>query len=108
VFVIYAFDYGLWEFTGHSIEYGLIVFGLPVFFIFHLYNGVFANIKDLDNDEYFAGLSALDGHAQNMPHLVRRHFRGFRGYGGYGGSGLGGYNGGGMYRGGGFGGGFGG
>ncbi|MCL2574687.1 MAG: hypothetical protein FWE34_09085 [Defluviitaleaceae bacterium] len=33
VFYIYAFSYGLWAFTGHSALYGIIVFGLPIFFL---------------------------------------------------------------------------
>jgi len=117
VFYVYALSYGLIAFVDGDLFYAILVFGFPIFCLVLLVKGVTANLKDLDNNEYFAALDTLDGFDVNMPHIDsfsqvigrRRHFRGFRGYGGYGGSGLGGYKGGG-YKGssGGFGGGFGG
>jgi len=127
VFYIYALSYGLWAFTGYSSIYGLIVFGLPIYFISTLINGVKAQIdlKGTSESDYFKSLDNLDneydnygndhhnggfhGHGHIGRGVRRRHFRGYRGYGGYGGSGRGGYGGSG-YRGGGggYGGGFGG
>jgi len=115
VLYIYALQYGVAAYTGYSMPYGLLVFGLPLAFLTPLIMGAVSQdkLKDVHDIEYFASLDRLD-ETYDAPgtHIHvrrRRHFRGFRGYGGYGGSGRGGYSGGG-YRGygGGFGGGFGG
>jgi len=119
LFFMYVLYYGVADFAGGSMFYGLVVFGFPVFCLIIIIRGAmaFEKLRDINDTEYYTSLDNLDGIVAGgvvdewgyRPVVRRRHFRGFRGYGGYGGSGRGGYRGGG-YRGygGGYGGGFGG
>ncbi|MCL2522749.1 MAG: hypothetical protein FWE36_07835 [Erysipelotrichales bacterium] len=90
VFSVYAINYGIPAFTGYSVLYGLLVFGLPLVFLIFLIEGMvgYKVVAKLSAEEYQLALDSIDGISSvGFRRRRRRFFRPYRGFRGYGGTG---------------------